>query len=150
MTREPFSYRGDPSVPSFPDARPIVVFDGHCVLCSCFAQFILRHDRQRSFRLMAAQTPLGAALYRHYGFDAVDYQTNLLIDDGHLWQKSESSIRILERLGLPWSLAGLFRLLPPGLRDRLYDVVARNRLRWFGTRAACYLPDPSEADRFLG
>jgi predicted DCC family thiol-disulfide oxidoreductase YuxK len=35
------------------------------------------------------------------------------------------------------------------LRDRLYDVVARNRLRWFGTRQTCYLADPSEADRFL-
>ena len=149
MVRAPFSYRADPAVPPFPDDRPIVVFDGNCVLCSAFARFILRHDRRRLFRLTVAQSPLGAALYRHYGLDTVDYETNLLIDEGRLWQKSESSIRIFERLGLPWSLAGLIRVLPLGLRDRLYEIVARNRLRWFGVRTSCHLPDPAEADRFL-
>jgi len=150
MAHAPFSYRGDPAVPPFPDDRPIVVFDGNCVLCSAFAQFILRHDRRRQFRLMAAQTPLGAALYRHYGLDPVDYQTNLLIDEGCLWQKSESSLRIFERLGFPWSLVGALRVLPLVLRDRLYEIVARNRLHWFGVRPTCYFPDPAEADRFLG
>src|SRR5471030_553880 len=150
MVHAPFSYRDDPSVPSFSDDRPLIVFDGNCVLCSAFARFILRRDRRHLFRLMAAQTPLGAALYRHYGLDPVDYQTNLLIDKGRLWQKSESSLRIFERLGFPWSLVGALRVLPLALRDRLYGIVARNRLRWFGARPACYLPDPSEADRFLG
>jgi hypothetical protein len=28
-------------------------------------------------------------------------------------------------------------------------VVASNRLRWFGSRDACYLPDPEDADRFI-
>jgi predicted DCC family thiol-disulfide oxidoreductase YuxK len=41
------------------------------------------------------------------------------------------------------------RLLPRPVRDWLYGIVARNRLRWFGRRETCYLPDPAEADRFL-
>ena len=41
------------------------------------------------------------------------------------------------------------RLLPTAMRDRLYEIVARNRLRWFGRRSTCYRPDPSDADRFL-
>jgi predicted DCC family thiol-disulfide oxidoreductase YuxK len=41
------------------------------------------------------------------------------------------------------------RALPLPARDRLYAFVARNRLRWFGTRETCYLPDPAEADRFI-
>lgn len=150
MTREPYSWRDDATVPPFPDDRPILIFDGHCVLCSSFAQFILRHDRRRRFRLLAAQTPLGVALYRHFGLDPVDYDTNILIEEGRAWQKSESSIRVFERLGFPWSLMTASRVLPRPVRDRLYGTIARNRLRWFGTRATCYLPDPSEADRFLG
>ena len=67
IVADAYSYRNDPAVPSFPDDRPVVIFDGNCVLCSAFAQFILRTDRRRRFRLMAAQTPLGAALYEHYG-----------------------------------------------------------------------------------
>jgi predicted DCC family thiol-disulfide oxidoreductase YuxK len=150
MARDAFSYRGDPAVPAFPDDRPILIFDGNCVLCSSFAQFILRTDRKRRFRLMAAQTPLGAALYTHFGLNPVDYETNILVEDGRAWLKSEGSIRIFERLGFPWSLLSVARVLPRPLRDWLYEIVARNRLRWFGVRATCYLPDPSEADRFIG
>jgi predicted DCC family thiol-disulfide oxidoreductase YuxK len=119
------------------------------VLCSAFAQFILRHDRQRRFRLMTAQTELGAALYLHLGLNPTDYETNILLEDGQVWLKSEGSIRIFERLGLPWSLMAVGRLLPSVIRDRLYEVIARNRLRWFGRRATCYRPDSSHADRFL-
>jgi predicted DCC family thiol-disulfide oxidoreductase YuxK len=149
MTREAFSYRRDPAIPTFPDDRPIFVFDGHCVLCSGFARFILRHDHRRLFRLTAAQTMLGAALYKHYGLDPMDYQTNILLEDGRAWLKSESSIRVFERLGFPWSLAAIARIIPMPLLDRLYAIIARNRLRWFGRRSTCYLPDPSDGDRFI-
>jgi predicted DCC family thiol-disulfide oxidoreductase YuxK len=147
--REPFSYRGDPAVPSFPDDRPIIVFDGNCVLCSRFAQFILRHDRDRRFRLLPAQTPLGIAIYVHYGLDPINYETNLLIEDGRVWVKSEGTIRMFERLGFPWSLAALGRVFPQPIRDRAYNLIARNRLRWFGVREVCMLSAPGHDDRFL-
>ena len=86
------------------------------------------------YRLLSAQSPLGHALYVHYGLDPQDYETNILIADGVAWFKSESSIRMAEGLGFPWSLAAVFRVLPMAWRDRLYETVARNRLRWFGKR----------------
>ena len=149
LARAAFAYRSDPAVPRFRDDRPVIVFDGRCVLCSGFARFVLRHDRRRQFRLLAAQTPLGAALYRHFGLDPVEFETNLLIEDGRAWIKSEGSIRIFVRLGFTWSLMAAGRLLPYPMREGLYDLIARNRYRWFGMRQTCYLPDPSEADRFL-
>ena len=114
MTLAPFSYRDDPAVPAFADDHPIIIFDGKCVLCSRFARFILRHDHARRFRLLAAQTPLGTALYRHFGLPTDRYETNILLADGRAWLKSESSIRIFEQLGLPWSLLAAARLLPSG------------------------------------
>jgi predicted DCC family thiol-disulfide oxidoreductase YuxK len=149
MTQEPFSYRGDRAAPSFPDDCPIIIFDGHCVLCSAFARFVLRTDRKRRYRLLAAQTPLGMALYRHFGLDPVDYETNILLEDGRVWLKSEGTIRMFEGLGFPWCLLSLARMMPRPLRDRLYEFVARNRIRWFGARATCYAADPSQADRFV-
>jgi predicted DCC family thiol-disulfide oxidoreductase YuxK len=145
----PYSYRDDPSVPKFADDRPVIIFDGHCVLCSRSAQFVLRHDRRSAFRLLAAQTPLGHALYTHYGLDPRDYESMILITDGVAWLKSEAVIRIAQGLGLPWSLAAIVRVLPRAWRDRLYGVLARNRFRVFGRRDTCYLPDPRDADRFL-
>jgi predicted DCC family thiol-disulfide oxidoreductase YuxK len=51
-------------VPRFADDRPVIVFDGKCVVCSSFAQFILQKDRRARFRLLAAQTALGNASIR--------------------------------------------------------------------------------------
>jgi len=147
--REPFSYRRDPAVPGFPDDRPVIIFDGHCAMCSGLARFVLRHDRRGAFRLVAAQSALGRALYVHYGLDPVDYATNILLADGVAWFKAEGSIRMAERLGFPWRLAATFRLLPRTWREALYDAVARNRLRIFGRREVCYVSDPQYSDRFL-
>lgn len=131
-TREPYSYRADPAVPPFADDRPGIVFDGHCPFCSGWAGIVLRRDREGRFRLLRAQSPLGAAPYRHYGLDPVDYETNILLDQGRVWLKSEGSIRMAEGLGLPWSLAAGFRTLPLRLRDAIYNFVARNRFRIAG------------------
>jgi predicted DCC family thiol-disulfide oxidoreductase YuxK len=149
VQRAPYDYRADPAVPPFADDRPIVVFDGECVLCSRFVQFILRHDRNGRFRLLAAQSPIGAALYRHFGLDPIQFGTYILLQDGRAYLRSEASIRILQGLGSPWRLAALARIFPRPLRDAFYDSVARHRLRWFGARPTCYRPDPSQADRFI-
>ena len=144
-----YSYRRDPAVPAFPDDRPIIIFDGHCALCSGWARFVLRHDRRGLYRLLPAQTPLGHALYMHYGLSPEDYETNILLADGTAWFKSEGSIRMAEGLGPPWSLARVLRILPLKLRDALYQGVADNRLRLFGRRNVCYRGEPGQEDRFL-
>lgn len=150
VSTQPYSYRMDPAVPSFPDDLPILVFDGKCVLCSRFAQFVMRHDPQKRFRFLAAQTALGQALYRHFGLDTRNYESNILIEDGRAYLKWASAVRVGARLGFPWSgLAAGARLMPAAIGDRLYDVVAKNRIHLFGGRDACYLPDASEKERFL-
>jgi len=148
--REAYSYQSDPAVPKFPDDRPIIIFDGHCAMCSGWARFVLRHDPNGVYRLLPAQSPLGRALYIHYGLHPEDYETNILIADGVASFKSEGSIRMAEGLGWPWSMAAAFRVLPRPWRDALYGVVARNRLRLFGKREACYMQERGYEDRFLG
>lgn len=148
--RPAYSYRDDPSVPAFADDRPIIVFDGYCALCSGWANFVLKHDKAKIYRLLSAQSPLGQAVYAHYRMDTQDFQSNILLSNGLVWLKSEGSIRMAEGLGFPWRLAGWVRLLPLAWRDRLYSWVARNRFRWFGRRSTCYLPTAEHQARFLG
>ena len=145
----PYGYRDDPAVPPFADDKPVIIFDGLCVLCSGSAAFVLRHDAAGAFRLLAAQSSLGHALYTHYRLDPTNYETMILLSDGVAHFKSEAAIRIAQRLGLPWSLAVGFRVVPRGLRDAAYAFVARNRIRWFGARTSCYRGDPKFAGRFL-
>lgn len=144
------SYRDDPAVPSFPDDRPLIIFDGICALCSGFVRFVLRHDSKTGFRFAPAQSDLGAALYRHYGLATDNWESNLLIADGRLHLRSEAAIEIVSRFGGAWSLVRSLRVIPRSWRDRLYDIVAGNRYRWFGQHDYCAIPDPDLADRFLG
>lgn len=149
MKRQPYSYRDDPTVPDFPDDRPIIIFDGSCAFCSGWARFVLRFDRAARFRLLPAQTQLGRALYRHYGLNPEDYETNILIENGVAWFKSDGSLRMAKGLGFPWSLAVILRILPLSFRDALYEFIARNRFRLMGRRETCFLTSENYKDRFL-
>lgn len=149
MSYQPYSYRHDPNVPDFPDGKPIIIFDGHCAFCSGWARFVLENDREGRFRLMAAQSPTGTALYKHYGLDPENYETNILIENGIGWFKSEGSIRMAEGLGYPWSLALVFRALPLRIRDWIYEIITRNRFRIRGRLEQCFIPTEQEKSRFL-
>ena len=129
--------------------RPLIVFDGLCVLCSGNARFVLRHDRNRHFALTTAQGPLGEALYRHFGLSTDDYETMLVIEQGRLLTESEGAIAIARGLGWPWRAAAAARIVPKPIRDSLYRLIARNRYRLFGRRETCWVPTPEEADRIL-
>ena len=66
--------------------------------------------------------------------------TVLLWMDGKLYDRSTAALRIALKLRFPWPLLGVFLVVPRFLRDPIYDVVARYRVRWFGRRHTCYLP----------
>jgi salicylate hydroxylase len=127
--------------------NPVIVFDGDCVLCSASAQFIMRHDHQRLFRLTTSQSDAGRRLYRRFGLDPDALATMIVVDGERVFAESEAVLAIAARLGWPWQLAAIARIVPRWLRDRGYRLVARNRYRWFGKRAACWRPEPREADR---
>jgi predicted DCC family thiol-disulfide oxidoreductase YuxK len=148
-TRPAYSYRDDASVPAFADDKPVILFDGVCVLCSGWIEFVLRHDPHARYRLLAAQTPLGQALLLHYGLDTTDFESTILIKDGLAWFKSEAPIRMAIGLGYPWRMAALLRMVPLRLRDWLYEHIARNRYNWFGRRTSCFMPTDAVRARFL-
>jgi predicted DCC family thiol-disulfide oxidoreductase YuxK len=145
----PFGYRRDSAVPVFDDASPIIIFDGKCMLCSLFVQFVLRNDRRGKLRFLAAQAPLGEAIYAYLGLQTGDFETYVVLENGTARVKSDAALRIFALLGLPWSLMCLGRIAPRFARDGFYDWVARNRLRWFGARATCYVPTAAQRERFI-
>ena len=147
MKRAAFSYRGDPAVPEFDDTRPLFVFDDICVLCSGGASFLMRLKRARDVQFTSAQGELGEALYRHYGMAMDD--TYLFIADGCAWSKSEGYFQLAKHLGGIWKLAALARIVPRPLRDAAYDMIARNRYRWFGKTEACALLTEEQRARLI-
>ena len=128
---------------------PIIVFDALCVLCSAHAQFVLTHDRAGHFRLASMQDEVGAALYARCGIDAADPDTLVVVEKTRFLRDSDAILAIYGGLGWPWRALAIGRLVPRGLRDRLYRLIARNRYRLFGKRQTCWLPTPDQAARVL-
>jgi predicted DCC family thiol-disulfide oxidoreductase YuxK len=144
-----YSYRGDPGVPRFPDDKGVIVFDGVCVLCSGWARFVLKRDTAFAFRLTTAQSPLGQALFRHYGLDTEMFETNLVLIDGRAYAKLDTVVEVGRRLGGIWRLASVLRLLPKPVADWIYDRIATNRYRLFGRTDSCMIAAPEWRDRLI-
>jgi predicted DCC family thiol-disulfide oxidoreductase YuxK len=131
-------------------AASVIVFDGVCVLCSRWVDFVLRHDPQGRYKFAAMQTASGRALLTEHGVDPDDPLSFLLLQDGKGYTDTEAIVRILRSFGPGWKLMGLLvSIVPRFVRDPLYRWIARNRYRMFGRRAACRVPTPDIADRFL-
>ncbi len=143
----------DPRPVGVPLDKPIIVFDGVCVLCTANARFILKHDREGRFRLAAMQGDVGAAIMRHAGLDPHDPISFILLeaerDGGRVRLNSDAVLQIWSKLGWPWRAGAILRIVPRFLRDLVYKLVARNRYRWFGRREECFVPDPAQASRIL-
>jgi predicted DCC family thiol-disulfide oxidoreductase YuxK len=118
----------------------IVVFDGHCFLCSGWARFLHQHRIEPPFRLLAMQSAAGRELLSENGIDPDDPTTFLVLDRGRRLTESDAAIHIVSSLGGPWRLVEVARVLPARLRNVIYRFIARNRFRLFGRRATCYLP----------
>src|SRR5262245_61654778 len=107
----------------------IMIFDGVCVLCERSVQFILAHESAPTIRFVPLQSPAGARMMREHGFSAEDAKTFVLVVDGRSYVRSEAAIRVARYLRRPWSMLGIVRVFPRGLRDWAYNLVARNRYR---------------------
>jgi len=127
----------------------LLLFDGECNLCNGWVRFVIRQDRPGKFRFAPLQSAAGQALLAQHGLATPDLDTLVYFRKGTARTRSAAALHVARDLGGPWSLAYAFILVPRPLRDALYDLVARNRFRWFGRRANCVVPSPELRSRFL-
>jgi len=134
---------------SAPDIRKdVIVFDGDCVLCSRMAARVNRHDPKGVFHLTDMNAPAGRALAQRFGVNPDDPETVIVIRNGRALFKTDAAFAIA-RILPGWRWFAWVGLLPRWLRDPPYDIIARNRYRWFGKKTACALADPSLRARLV-
>ena len=145
----PYSFRADPAVPAFDDSAPVALMDADCAICSWGARMIHRLDRTGTVRICPVQSPLGAALMRHYGLQPDDPASWLFLDAGMPHVDFEAVLHAGWRFGGWARLTAVLRIAPKPLRDWLYQRLARNRYALFGRADMCALPDPAFQKRLL-
>ena len=132
---------------NLPVSRPVLLFDGQCTLCDRSVQFILDREADSRLAFASLQSTVGRRLLDRAQGEVPD--SLVLVDDEGVHTRSEAALRVAGYLHRPWKWLRLARWVPMPVRDRAYDVVARNRYRWFGTRDECRIPTPDLRARFL-
>ena len=121
------------------DTPAVVLIDGVCVLCSRSYDFVIKRDSFHQFRFVAIQSPEGRELAKRFGVDPDQPDTFVLVTGPKAYFRTDAVLRILSKLPW-WHWAILLRLIPKFVRDAIYNVVARNRYRWFGQLDVCVIP----------
>lgn len=131
--------------------KKIILFDGVCNLCNNSVQFIIKRDKKDLFRYAALQSEVGQQLVQERGIDTSKVDSIVLIDPGVAYfTKSDAALEIAKSFGGLWGLLSVFSWVPTSIRNALYDLVARNRYKWFGKKEACMVPTPELKAKFLG
>lgn len=131
------------------DSHPILLFDGVCNLCNASVQWVLLRDRKDVFRFAAQQSDTGQAKLQQFGISSETYDTVVLIDGDRLYTRSDAALEVLRRLGGLYSFAVILKIIPRFIRNAVYNWIARNRYRWFGSQEQCMLPRPEWKARFI-
>ena len=129
--------------------KPIILFDGICNLCQGSVQFVLKHDKKRQFLFASLQSTIATELISSYQNTSPRTDSFVLVENGKMYTRSTAALRVCRRLNgwLPL-LYGLI-IIPRFIRDVVYDLVARNRYKWFGKLNECWVPTPELSARFL-
>jgi predicted DCC family thiol-disulfide oxidoreductase YuxK len=129
---------------------PLLLYDGECGLCSHAVQFILRRDRRRRMLFAPLQSETGREVLAAAGLDPSDLTTMILrTGPGAVLVRSDAALTAAADLRGPWRWAAGLRWIPRPIRDAVYRLIARFRHRIFPAPAACLLPDPGDAHRFI-
>ena len=137
------------STPSVKESDvPVILFDGVCNLCSGAVKFIIKRDCKELFRFASLQSPFATNLINEVGLKGrVD--SIVLFLNGEVFIKSDAALTIARKMNFPWPLLYGFIVIPKGIRNLVYDYIARNRYQWFGKSDQCMVPTPEISKRFV-
>ncbi|MEN6456590.1 MAG: DCC1-like thiol-disulfide oxidoreductase family protein, partial [Prolixibacteraceae bacterium] len=122
-----------------PHGKSLILFDGYCHLCNRIVQFILKFDRKKMFLFAPLESDVGL-FWKGKRQIPESVDSIILIEENCFLIKSDAALKIMKQLGGFFPVFLIFRLIPVRWRDWLYDLIARNRFRWFGRRESCMIP----------
>ena len=132
------------------EGKKIILFDGVCNMCNSTINFIITHDKNDVFRYASLQSEIGKKLIEERKIDTSKLDSILLIEPQTSYHyKSTAVLHIAKQLSGLYPLVSLLLILPRFFRDGCYDIIAKNRYKWFGKKEKCMIPTPELKALFI-
>ncbi|MEY4539663.1 MAG: hypothetical protein RLZZ306_1420 [Bacteroidota bacterium] len=132
-----------------PNNSQIILFDGVCNFCNSSINFIIDHDPEKHFKFAPLQSDIGQGILTKFSKNTKDFDSVILLKDNKLYEKSEAALEITKHLSGFWKYLSVFGILPTFFLNFFYDIVAKNRYRFFGKADSCRMPTAELRERFL-
>lgn len=135
---------------NLPNNKKIILFDGVCNLCNASVQFIIKHDKKNRFLFAPLQGDIAKQIIETYHIDIKKTDSILLYSPKKGVQyKSTAALKIAFDLSFPINIMGVFIIIPPFIRNVIYDYIAKNRYKWYGKKESCMIPTAELKSKFL-
>ncbi len=131
------------------NSHSIILFDGVCNLCNSSINFVIKRDKDNSFKFATLQEEPGVSLLKRYNIDTFNTDSIILIENGKAYVKSTAALRVAKKLSGGWPLLYAFIIIPAFIRNWGYDYIAKNRYKWYGKKDSCMIPTPELKAKFL-
>lgn len=128
--------------------QPILLFDGECGFCNKAVQFFIKREKNKQMHFVPLNSELGMALRNYFEIDD-NIDSIILIKDYGAYIKSCAALRLTFYMRNLWPLLSIFLVVPPFIRNYVYDIIAKRRKRLFGTVENCELMSASDRGRIL-
>ncbi len=115
----------------------IILYDSSCNLCQKSVRFIKRYDKRQLFSFMPFGSNDAGLIVSRYGVSKQYKESMVFVLKGKVYTKSTAALLICWHLSGFWPILSIFLLIPTPIRDFFYDIIARNRYRWFGKCESC-------------
>ena len=126
--------------------KDIVVFDGVCVLCNRFFNWLIKNDKDEKFMYTNFQSDFS----KKNNLKLKDINSVAVIKtNGEKIYKVEAVYYILKKIDRYFIVQILLKLLPLFLTNICYDIIANFRYRIFGKYETCIIPNENVRKNFI-
>jgi predicted DCC family thiol-disulfide oxidoreductase YuxK len=95
------------------------------------------------------QSETGIKLCKQHDINTVEIDSIVLIKNEIVYIKSSAILEVIKDLSIGWRVFRIGIIVPKGIRDWMYDVVAKYRYKIFGKKNNLPIHSEDLTDRFL-
>ena len=126
--------------------KDIVVFDGVCVLCNRFFNWLIKNDKDEKFMYTNFQSDFS----KKNNLKLKNINSVAVIKtNGEKIYKVQAVYYILKKIDRYFIVQILLKLLPLFLTNICYDLIANFRYRIFGKYETCIIPNENVRKNFI-